>query len=100
MLPATIRLLAHIPNGRNNAISRAALAARLGMTDRAMRRAIEDARADGAIIINTGDGNGYFTTNDIAEIRRKYWLEKHRMISLYRSSKTLRDILKRAGEKV
>lgn len=89
-----------IPEGRQNAITRAELAARLDMTDRDIREAIEDARAFGIWIINDGDGRGYYKSTDIADIRRQYWREKARLKSIYASSKPLRDFLKAAGEEV
>ncbi len=51
---------AALPVGKANAISRSALALRLGLTDRQMRRALERARGDGLIVINDCDGRGYY----------------------------------------
>lgn len=48
-----------IPYGRENAISRQALAQLTGMDDRQVRRMIEDARCN-VVIINLQDGKGYY----------------------------------------
>lgn len=89
-----------IPHGRNNAISRAMLRQQLNVSDREMRRAIEEARQNGTLIISHSDGSGYYIAEDISEIRAQYWREKSRLKHIYASSKPLRDILKAAGERV
>lgn len=93
----TDKLAAIIPYGRNNAISRKDLAAALGMSDRKTRSAIEDARADGLIIINSQDGSGYFQTNDIEEMRRQYRQDTARALAIFRRRKPLRKALIAAG---
>lgn len=61
-----------IPIGRENAITRAALARRLGLSDRAMRRGIADLRkqqGDGYAILSTShQPAGYWRSRDIGEI--------------------------------
>lgn len=89
-------ILNEIPMGRENAISRAALAAKLGIPDRAMRKQIEAARADGHIILNSRDG-GYYRTDNMSEINRYYKQEKHRAKSIFRSLKAVRSVLKAGG---
>lgn len=53
-------LIAHIPVGKENAVSRQFLSLLLGTSDREMRKAINAARRDGHVICNTQDGRGYF----------------------------------------
>ena len=61
-----------IPIGRENAITRAALAQRLGLSDRALRREIADLRktqGDGYAILSTShQPAGYWRSQDMAEI--------------------------------
>lgn len=52
-----------IPVGRENAVSRAELCIRTGMTDRQMRREIHQLRRDHCIL-NVQDGNGYFQPDE------------------------------------
>lgn len=58
-----------IPYGRKNAISRTELAIKVGVSDRAMRRMIEEDRQK-VPIINTQGGGGYYrpTTDDRSEL--------------------------------
>ena len=61
-----------IPIGKENAISRAALARKWGMTDRLARRTISRLRAedngDGYVIVAYSSGKGYYRTDDPDEI--------------------------------
>ena len=96
----TEKLAALIPYGRENAISRESLAAALGVSDRKTRRAIEQARADGLIIINSQDGRGYFQTDSITEMRRQYQQDTARALAIFRRRKPLRKALLDAGMKL
>lgn len=64
----------YIGTGKANAVTRSTLCAMTGMDDRSVREAIEHARHEGAIIINTGNGCGYYIAdklNDRAEIEHQ-----------------------------
>lgn len=98
--PYYAMLEAAIPHGRRNAITREALAAKLGMSDRQMRKAIEDARYAGLVILNAGDGIGYFQSDNIAEIEQQYKTDRSRAISVLYRCKVMRRILKEAGRPV
>lgn len=65
-------------------------------SDRKVRRAIQEAREDGILIVNMQDGSGYqrVKDTDLEQIRRQYQLNLARMISLSKQQKTLRAILK------
>ena len=89
-----------IPFGRENAITRADLAAKLGMSDRVMRRAIEEARLEGLFILNAQDGRGYYRTTDLAELKAQYDSDTARALSILTRRKPIRDALKAAGVKV
>lgn len=93
-------LAATIPLGKENAITRKSLAIALGIPDRRMREAIEKARADGLMIVNLGDGNGYYQTNDLDEIAQQYHKDTARAMSVLSRRKPMRDKLKAAGYKV
>lgn len=67
-----------------------------GISDRKVRRAIQEAREDGILIVNMQDGSGYqkVSEDDLTQIRKQYQLNQARMISLSKQQKALRAILK------
>ena len=91
-----------IPVGRANAISREKLTERLGCSDRIMRRKLQAAREDGALILNDQTGSGYYRADetDIDDLERQYWQDTARAMSILRRRKALRKILKEAGRPV
>ena len=70
------------------------------MSDRKTRAAIEHARADGIIIINSQNGAGYFQTTDLDEMLRQYRQDTARALSIFRRRKPLREALIAAGVRV
>lgn len=86
-----------IPKGRENAITRSELAARLCMTDRRVRSLIAEARARGELILNACDGQGYYISDDLSEIHGQYLVDKSRALSVLKRLKTMRRLLKDAG---
>ena len=97
MIPKVVEALG---TGKENAITRSALADRLGMTDRQMRRCIELARQDGWLIMNDCDGSGYYLSEDLDALERHYRVDRSRAIkTLYRLKKT-RQTLRAAGRAV
>lgn len=83
--------------GEGNAITRAELCARTGLTDRQVRRAIEDARHAGEIIINKQNGKGYYRPVLIADIEQQYKQNERRAKSILHYQKYLRRALRDAG---
>lgn len=98
--PYYAMLATAIPYGRRNAITRQALAAKLGMNDRTARKAIEEARAAGLLILNDGDGRGYYQSEDLSEIEKQYRMDHSRALSVLARCKSMRNILKEAGRPV
>lgn len=96
----TKKLMQLIPEGEDNAVSGAYLSSRLGMSDRAVRRAIEAARAEGLLICNAQDGKGYYQSRDVAALKRQYRQDTSRALSILKRRKPLRDYLKAQGEDV
>ena len=86
-----------IIEGKENSITRAQLCAITGMTDRQVRRAIEDARHAGAIIANDQDGRGYYVPTSITEIERQFRQNESRFKCIAHQQKPLRRALKAAG---
>ena len=87
-----------IPIGRENAITRAELAKKWGVSDRIARHIVAKLRAedngDGFVIVAFSSRRGYYRTNDIREIRRF----KHETIKRARNTfaplKKVRRVLK------
>ena len=86
-----------IPTGHENAVTREQLVIRLNLTDREIRRLIEEARDRGELIINDGDGRGYYISDDIADIKKQFFMDKSRAKRIFKRLKTMRRILKDAG---
>ena len=93
-------LVSHIPYGKDKAVSRRFLCLLLGMPDRAMRKAIQDARIEGHIIINDQTGRGYYRSDEPADILKQYKQNEHRAKSILVQQKHLRARLKDAGVEV
>lgn len=85
-------LVAHyIPFGRENAIRRDELAARMGMTDRNMRRTISRAKRKGLVIINDQGGDGYYRSEDLKDLRRQLRQTHSRALSILAQEKSLKE---------
>ena len=99
MIPKVVQALGV---GKDNAITRSALACRLGMTDRQMRRCIELARQQGWLIMNDCDGAGYYLAAnlDLDTLERHYRVERSRAIKTLYRLKDTRRTLKAAGRRV
>lgn len=82
------KLLALLPEGRENAIPMRDLADRLEIDQRALRAAILQAREAGEII--AGDSAGYYRPADKAELRRYYFAARKRSLSGLKSLKAVR----------
>ena len=74
-------IIEYIPVGRENAIKRSELRNLCGLSDREMRRAIENARKE-TPIINLSDGVGYYRPETREEITRYILQEKSRIKSI------------------
>ncbi len=83
-----------IPTGRENAITRAALAQRLNLPDRTIRNMIEVARKDGALIMNDSSGVGYWQSEDVGELKRQLHSNHSRAMSILVQQKHLRKKIK------
>ena len=88
-----------IPKGSDNAISRESLLDKcilfgIALNDRAMRKAIEDARKS-VTILNMQDGRGYFLPgkNDQDKLRHYINQEHDRSISILRNLKMANNLL-------
>lgn len=90
-------LASTIPCGKENAISRSALRAALNLSDRKMRREIEQARNNGLLIANDGDGYGYYQIESLDEAERQYRQDTARAMAILARRKSLYAMLKSAG---
>lgn len=86
-----------ILDGKDNAVTRAQLCAITGMSDRDVRKHIEQLRRVGHIIINNQDGKGYYISDDIDKIEKQYKQNKNRALSILVNQKFLRAKLREAG---
>ena len=95
-----MNIIDYIPVGKENAIPRADLARVLGLTDRACRKAIEEARERGELICNDCDGQGYYLASDIGQIERQYRVDRARALAVLKRLKTMRRMLRDNGKEV
>lgn len=84
-----------IPTGEERAISMAALARALDITERDVRKAILQARMAGSII--AGTGSGYFIPDTDEELLTYYRIAKARGLTTLASLKATRRELKERG---
>ena len=87
----TTEVLARILEyGSENAIPRAALVELTGWPDRELRKNIQKARAEGMVIANDQDGNGYYRPNTREELERCYAQSRSRTLAQLRQQKYIR----------
>lgn len=98
--PTVDTVLYFLRYGAENAVTRQELCAKTGLTDRAVREAIEIARRQGAFVMNRQDGKGYFLSNDVADLERQYKQDTNRALSILARRKSVRKRLKEIGAKV
>lgn len=72
-----MNIIDYIPTGQSNAISRRTLRTVTGLPDRLMRKEIERARRDYAIL-NAQDGSGYFRPAPGEAYLTERWLRQER----------------------
>lgn len=83
-----------IPYGRKNAVKRADLVNMIGLSDRLVRKLIEDARQSGVIIINMQDGRGYYRPEKREELEYYIRQEEGRAKSIHRNLKAAKKALR------
>lgn len=98
LTPDEVIILSHIPKKKETAISRAELAASAGYSDRRSRKIISRLRQKGYLIINLQ--KGYYLSDDIKDLERHYWQERRRALTILKTLKETRRILKEKGIKV
>ena len=84
-------VLDYIPFGKQNAISRERLSELSGMSDRAVRKAIQALREDGEIILSSSHGKGYWRSDDASEIGQYIAENKSRIRKLYKTNRKLTE---------
>lgn len=85
-----------IPFGKENAVTREHLAARTGLPDRQVRKAIEEIRRN-HIVLNDQDGKGYYRSYDLDDIERFYRQERARALAVLYRMKPMRILLRGGG---
>lgn len=91
-------IIAYIPAGRENRITREELSRLTGRADRLNRRAIEEARKAGVPVISSSRGKGYYiaeTQGETDALLREIWA---RVRSLLKTYWTLKKRLKLDGQ--
>ena len=89
-----MKILDYIGTGKENAVTREQLEMRMGLPDRTIRNMIETARREGVVIVNKGDGEGYYISDDLNDIRQQYKMNNSRAMSILVQQKYLRRRIK------
>lgn len=92
-------IMTYIGKGPEAAITREELVRVTHLSDRKIRNMIEDARRSGEIIINRQDGQGYYTSDDLLDLRRQYRANHSRAMSILVQQKHLRRKIKELEDK-
>ena len=87
-----VRILYH---GHDWARTRSDLCYRMNLNDRALRKLVEIARNNGAMICN--DGEGYYLAETQEEIERQYRREKSRMVHHWNAMRPFYEEMKKRG---
>lgn len=84
-----------IPYGKENAISRDKLAAKVGCSDRTMRDLINKARRK-VVIINLQNGSGYYrpTDDDVEDVLKFKIQEENRAKDIFNNLQPVREFLR------
>lgn len=82
----------HIPVGKRNATSWQEIHDITGLSERTIRQHIEDARNDGLIILN--DGEGYYTPESLDDIKRSFYRDMRIVNKIVTKNVPLRRIIK------
>lgn len=93
-------ILDYIPFGAENAITRERLSSLLNLSDRKVRKLIEEARKDGAFIINNQDGRGYYQSDATEDLLAHYRQENARAMKILQQQTHIRRELKTRGVSV
>ena len=89
----------YIGVGRENAVKRSELVAIMNLPDRKVRGLIEEARREGALIVNAQDGAGYYISEDLGELKRQLNTNHSRAMSILVQQKYLRRKIKELESK-
>ena len=78
-------------------VKRGELAALLDVNDRDLRHLIAQARALGYIIVNHGDGRGYYMASSTEDIEQHFRLERKRALTILKGLGAARRVLREEG---
>lgn len=84
-----------IPYGKENAVSRDVLSAKVGCSDRTMRNLINKARRR-VVIINLQNGKGYYrpTDEDVDDVLKYKLQEENRAKDIFNNLQPVREFLR------
>lgn len=89
-------ILAEIPFGKDKAVTRRRLCLATGLSDRQVRKAIEELRRT-YVILNDQNGEGYYRSYDLGDIERNYRQERARALAVLYRLRPMRELLRGGG---
>lgn len=94
-----MEIIDYIPEGKENAVSRAELSRLTGWKDRDIRERIKRTNRalapQGRVILSSSGAKGYWITGDLAEIEEYCRESRHRQRSLYLNDAPIYELLRR-----
>ena len=87
----------YLLRGRQNARSRQTLCMLTGLSDRKLRKEIEDLREQGVLVCTCEDGFGYYISEDTADLLVQYRKDMARIKAISKRTKHIRHKLKERG---
>lgn len=87
-----------LPTGKNNAVRKEKLCAKLGINARTLRKYIMLERQNGAVILSNAKTGGYYIPSTPEELDEFVQMQKSQIFSRFRSIKSAQEFKKKLAE--
>ena len=87
-----------LPTGKNNAVKKETLCAKLGINARTLRKYIMLERQNGAVILSNAKTGGYYIPSTPEELDEFVQMQKSQIFSRFRSIKSAQEFKKKLAE--
>lgn len=88
-----------LPTGKNNAVRKEKLCAKLGIDARTLRKYIMQERQNGAVILSNARTGGYYIPSTPEELDEFIRMQKGQIFSRFRSIKSAQEMKRELAEK-
>ena len=87
-----------LPTGKNNAVKKETLCAKLGINARTLRKYIMLERQNGAVILTNPSSGGYYRPTTESELDEYIQMQKSQIFSRFRSIRSAQEFKKKLAE--